>query len=40
VRQMQAVWEQDWAQTERGRKEAKKAEKTDRKNSKELAAAS
>jgi phosphatidylserine/phosphatidylglycerophosphate/cardiolipin synthase-like enzyme len=40
VRQMQTVWEQDWAQTDTGKKEAKKAEKAERKNSKELAAAS
>jgi phosphatidylserine/phosphatidylglycerophosphate/cardiolipin synthase-like enzyme len=37
VRQMQSIWEQDWAQTDSGKKEARKAEK---KSGKELAAAS
>jgi phosphatidylserine/phosphatidylglycerophosphate/cardiolipin synthase-like enzyme len=40
VRQMQAVWEEDWRQTDTGKKEAKKAEKAERKSNKELAAAS
>ena len=40
VRQMQTIWEQDWAQTDSGKKEAKKAEKAEKKNGKELLAAS
>jgi cardiolipin synthase len=40
VRQMQAIWEEDWARTDTGKKEARKAEKAERKNSKEMAAAS
>jgi phosphatidylserine/phosphatidylglycerophosphate/cardiolipin synthase-like enzyme len=39
VRQMQTIWEQDWAQTDSGKKEAKKAEKAEKKSGKELAAA-
>ena len=38
VRQMQAIWEEDWAHTDTGKKEARKAHKAERKNSKELAA--
>jgi phosphatidylserine/phosphatidylglycerophosphate/cardiolipin synthase-like enzyme len=40
VRQMQGVFETDWAQTESGRKEAKKATKAEKKEDKESAAAS
>jgi phosphatidylserine/phosphatidylglycerophosphate/cardiolipin synthase-like enzyme len=40
VRQMQTIWEQDWAQTDSGKKEAKKAEKAEKKSGKELLAAS
>jgi len=40
VRQMQTIWAQDWAQTDSGKKEAKKAEKAEKKNGKELLAAS
>ena len=40
VRQMQTIWDQDWAQTDSGKKEAKKAEKAEKKNGKELLAAS
>jgi cardiolipin synthase A/B len=39
VRQMQAIWEQDWAQTDTGKKEARKAAKAEKKSAKELAAA-
>jgi cardiolipin synthase A/B len=40
VREMRAVFKADWAETERGRKEIKKAEKADKKDQKELATAS
>jgi len=40
VRQMQRVFEDDWARTECGRKEMKKAEKAEKKEQKEMAAAS
>jgi hypothetical protein len=37
---MIAVFEQDWAQTDSGKKEAKKAEKSEKKAPRALAAAS
>jgi phosphatidylserine/phosphatidylglycerophosphate/cardiolipin synthase-like enzyme len=40
VRQMQKIFEDDWAQTDNGRKQLKKAAKADKKDVKELAAAS
>jgi phosphatidylserine/phosphatidylglycerophosphate/cardiolipin synthase-like enzyme len=40
VREMQKVFEQDWALTESGRKEQKKADKAEKKEEKQLAAAS
>jgi len=40
VKQMIAVFEQDWAQTDSGKKEAKKAEKSEKKGPRALAAAS
>lgn len=40
VRQMQDVFNEDWAETDSGRKELKKAEKAERKEEKELAAVS
>jgi phosphatidylserine/phosphatidylglycerophosphate/cardiolipin synthase-like enzyme len=40
VRQMQKVFEDDWAQTASGKKELKKAAKAEKKESKDLAAAS
>jgi phosphatidylserine/phosphatidylglycerophosphate/cardiolipin synthase-like enzyme len=39
VRQMQKVFEDDWAQTDSGKKELKKAAKSDKRDEKELAAA-
>lgn len=40
VRQMQTIWEEDWARTDSGKKEAKKAQKAEKKTGKEFAAAS
>jgi phosphatidylserine/phosphatidylglycerophosphate/cardiolipin synthase-like enzyme len=40
VRQMQKIFDEDWAQTDSGRKEIKKAAKAEKKEEKELAAAS
>jgi phosphatidylserine/phosphatidylglycerophosphate/cardiolipin synthase-like enzyme len=40
VDQMRAIFEEDWAQTDSGRKKLKKEKKADRKEEKELAAAS
>jgi phosphatidylserine/phosphatidylglycerophosphate/cardiolipin synthase-like enzyme len=40
IRQMQKVFEDDWALTETGKKENKKAGKSEKKEDKELAAAS
>ena len=40
VRQMQKVFEDDWAQTDSGRRESKKSAKAERKDEKPLAAAS
>lgn len=40
VRQMQTIFEEDWAQTESGRKKLKKEKKAEKKDEKQLAAAS
>ena len=40
VRQMQQIFEEDWAQTDSGRKKLKKEKKADKREEKVLAAAS